>query len=93
MAMTGPQLRVLVAGHARVEAAATARAMSAVRTAVWAEMQDFTAAIEALESGDGSDDGPGDWLMGFDSADWAGDVGAGDDGAGDDGRHGEVDGA
>jgi hypothetical protein len=36
--------------------------------------------------------------MGFDSADWAGDVGAGDDGAGDvgagdDGRHGEVDGA
>ena len=60
MDLTGPQLRVLVAGHARAEAAATARLMSALRTAVWADAEGFAGALDALAATDDDDD---DWLM------------------------------
>ncbi|EPX84568.1 hypothetical protein ruthe_02113 [Rubellimicrobium thermophilum DSM 16684] len=64
--MTGPQLRALAAGHARAEAAAAARLMAAVRTAVWADAQVFAAAIENAVGG--RDDDPADWLMGWEDA-------------------------
>lgn len=66
MEMTGPQLRVIVAGHARAEAAATARAMGALRTAVWADAKDFAASLETLAGNDADGDAR-DWLMGLDA--------------------------
>jgi hypothetical protein len=68
LALTGAQLRVLMVGHARVEAQAVARSMSAIRAAVWADRDTFEAALEALDEG-GSEDDRRDWLMGYDEGD------------------------
>lgn len=63
MGLTGPALRVLAEGHRAAEAAATARSMAAIRTAVWAEAADFDRAMGELEEGPEDD---ASWLMGFD---------------------------
>jgi hypothetical protein len=63
MGLTGPQLRVLVRGHARAESAAAARSMIAIRAAVWAEGDAFEQALAAL-SGDSAENRQG-WLEGF----------------------------
>jgi hypothetical protein len=67
LALTGAQLRVLMTGHARAEAQALARSMTAIRAAVWADRDAFEAALAALDDGGGQ--GPEDWLMGYDTKD------------------------
>lgn len=64
MQMTGPQLRLMASGLARVQAAAQARSMVAIRAAVWADRTGFEEAMHALEAGGARDD-PSDWLMGY----------------------------
>lgn len=67
LALTGAQLRVLMTGHARVEAQAVARSMTAIRAAVWADRDTFDAVLDALDDGGGQ--GPEDWLMGYEEGD------------------------
>jgi hypothetical protein len=66
MALTGPQLRVLIAGHRRIEAMETLRAMTAIRAAVWADQDGWRRALADLDPDEAD---PAAWLEGLDEDD------------------------